>query len=97
MFNQLVVVNTVVAKPELRFGIEQQMIDRFINRLLSIEVEGRKFRTKYHISMTSGAPQAENFMWVILGNKVRYRELVVKRARPLKEAWKYSKGCEFES
>ena len=87
----------MIAKPEWRFGIEQQMIDRFINRLLSIEVEGRKFRTKYHISMTDGAPQAENFMWVILGNKVRHRELVVERARLLIKAWKYSEGYAFES
>ena len=76
-FSQLVLVNTVVAKPELRFGIDQQKIDQFIKRLLEVEVEGRAFRTKYHISMTTGAPQAENFMWVILGNKVRDRELVV--------------------
>ena len=82
-FSQLVVVNTVVSKPELRFGIDQQRIDRFINRILEVEVEGRKFRTKHQISMTNGAPQAENFMWVILGNKVSYRELVVKWVKPL--------------
>lgn len=63
-------MNTEVEKPEERFGIAQSHIDKFIQTLLQWEVEGRRFRTKYQITMTSGAPQAENFLWTILGNKV---------------------------
>ena len=69
-FKQHVTVNTVVAHPTKRFGIDQGHIQRFTQQLKKLEVQGRKFRTKYQIAMTSGAPQAENFLWTILGNKV---------------------------
>ena len=75
-FKQQVMINTQVNKPENRFGIAQEHIDRFINRLMALEVDGRKFRTKYQIEMTSGAPQAENFLWTILGNKVGYFKIL---------------------
>ena len=58
-----------------RFGIDQGHIEKFIANLLQFEVEGRCFRTKYQIEMASGAPQAENFLWTILGNKVRSGKL----------------------
>ena len=69
-FKQLVSVNTKVDKPRKRFGIDQDHIDNFIQKILEVEVEGRRFRTKYQISMTTGSPQAENFLWTILSNKV---------------------------
>lgn len=72
IFKQHVTVNTVVAHPSKRFGIDQQHIQRFMQQLKELEVQGRKFRTKYQIAMTSGAPQAENFLWTILGNKVSF-------------------------
>jgi len=71
-FNQEVKIDTKVIVPKMRFGINQEHIDRFINKILDVEIEGRKFRTKYQIPMVSGAPQAENFLWTILGNKVSY-------------------------
>lgn len=70
-FKQQVQVYTQVEEPNKRFGIDQQHINGFIENVLRLEVEGRRFRTKYQIEMTSGAPQAENFLWTILGNKVR--------------------------
>ena len=69
-FTQNVIVNTTVSQPEWRFGIDKGQIDKFIKSLMDVEIEGRKFRTKYQIKMASGAPQAENFLWTILGNKV---------------------------
>lgn len=69
-FQQQVKVNTQTEQPGKRFGIDQEHIHNFINNLLELEHEGRKFRTKYQIEMKSGAPQAENFLWTILGNKV---------------------------
>ena len=72
-FKQQVVINTHVQKAGKRFGIEQDHINRFIQQLLDLEIEGRRFRTKYQIEMLSGAPQAENFLWTILGNKVCYK------------------------
>ena len=68
---QEVKVHTKVTQVENRFGINQTHIDTFIAQLLQMEVDGRHFRTKYQIEMASGAPQAENFLWTILGNKVR--------------------------
>ena len=76
-FKQLVKVNTSPVTPGKRFGVEQEHIDQFIQALLSLEVDGRNFRTKYQIPMASGAPQAENFLWTILGNKVRERNCSV--------------------
>ena len=70
-FTQEVKVNTVVSQQKMRFGIDKDQIDKFIQSLLDVEIEGRKFRTKHQIKMATGAPQAENFLWVILGNKVR--------------------------
>ena len=55
----------------MRFGIDQDHIKNFQKKLMEVEIEGRKFRTKYQIPMADGAPQAENFLWTILGNKVR--------------------------
>lgn len=69
-FTQKVIVNSTVSQPEWRFGIDKGQIDKFIENLMDVEVEGRKFRTKYQIKMASGPPQAENFLWTILGNKV---------------------------
>ena len=69
-FNQEVKIDTTVTAPKRRFGIDQDHIDRFIKKILEVEIEGRKFRTKYQIPMVTGAPQAENFLWTILGNKV---------------------------
>ena len=69
-FTQEVKVNTVVSQQKMRFGIDKDQIDKFIHSLLNVEIEGRKFRTKHQIKMATGAPQAENFLWVILGNKV---------------------------
>lgn len=68
---QQVKVHTQVTHAENRFGIDQNHIDSFIAQLLRLEVDGRHFRTKYQIEMATGAPQAENFLWTILGNKVR--------------------------
>ena len=73
-FRQKVQINTVVSTPRKRFGIEQDYIDNFINRMMEIEVEGRRFRTKYQITMNTGSPKAENFLWTILGNKVSNEE-----------------------
>ena len=69
-FSQLVTITTDVTKQNARFGIEQSHIDRFIDKVKELEIGGRKFRTKYQITMTNGSPQAENFLWTILGNKV---------------------------
>ena len=69
-FSQLVTITTEVTKPSARFGIEQAHIDNFIDQIKKLEIGGRKFRTKYQITMTNGSPQAENFLWTILGNKV---------------------------
>ena len=69
-FKQEIGINTDVRTAGNRFGIPQTHIDKFIDCLLQWEVEGRKVRTKYQILMETGAPQAENFLWTILGNKV---------------------------
>ena len=69
---QLVTINTEVTNQSTRFGIEQSHIDHFIAKIKELEMEGRKFRTKFQIPMTNGSPQAENFLWTILGNKVRF-------------------------
>ena len=69
-FKQKVGIDTVVKSTDGRFGVDQNHIQRFIQSLKAVEIEGRKFRTKYRIPMVTGAPQAENFLWTILGNKV---------------------------
>lgn len=69
-FRQQVKVTTQVDQEDTRFGIDQKHIANFVEKLLKLEVDGRRFRTKYQIEMASGAPQAENFLWTILGNKV---------------------------
>ena len=69
-FKQKVFIDTEVKNPDLRFGVDQKHIQNFIQSLKEVEIEGRKFRTKYQIPMATGAPQAENFLWTILGNKV---------------------------
>lgn len=69
-FDQEVFICTEVQEPAKRFGIRQEHIQKFKNDLMKVEVEGRKFRTKYQIPMATGSPQAENFLWTILGNKV---------------------------
>ena len=69
-FKQEVSICTEIQKPYNRFGISQQHIQKFKDCLLNVEIEGRKFRTKYQIPMATGSPQAENFLWTILGNKV---------------------------
>ena len=69
-FHQQVKISTQVRSKESRFGIDQAHINDFIEKVLQFEVDGRRFRTKYQIDMVSGAPQAENFLWTILGNKV---------------------------
>ena len=70
-FNQMVVINTISRPNAGRFGVQQTNINNFIDALLKMEVEGRRVRTQYKIPLNSGAPQAENFLWTILGNKVR--------------------------
>ena len=70
-FSHRVVVDTNVTNKDTRFGICQQHIANFIQSLKDVEIEGRKVRTKYQIPMATGAPQAENFLWTILGNKVK--------------------------
>ena len=75
-FNQEVSICTEVQQPAKRFGISQDHIQKFKEDLMNVEIEGRKFRTKYQIPMVTGSPQAENFLWTILGNKVR---LIKKR------------------
>ena len=69
-FTQEVSICTESKKSSQRFGIPQEHIQKFKDCLLEVEIEGRKFRTKYQISMATGSPQAENFLWTILGNKV---------------------------
>ena len=68
-FTQTVKIDTQVKAPKMRFGINQDHINNFKKRLMEVEIEGRKFRTKYQIPMADGASQAENFLWTILGNK----------------------------
>ena len=69
-FQQKVFIDTEVKSPDRRFGVDQNHIQKFIQSLKEVEIEGRKFRTKYQIPMATGAPEAENFLWTILGNKV---------------------------
>ena len=69
-FTQTVKIDTQVKTPTMRFGVDQDHITNFQKKLMEVEIEGRKFRTKYQIPMADGAPQAENFLWTILGNKV---------------------------
>lgn len=69
-FRQKVYIDTEVKSPDRRFGVDQNHIQKFIQSLKEVEIEGRKFRTKYQIPMATGAPEAENFLWTILGNKV---------------------------
>ena len=66
----------------MRFGIDQDHIDNFKKKLMEVEIEGRKFRTKYQIPMADGAPQAENFLWTVLGNKVILHEKITKYRNP---------------
>ena len=76
-FNHTVSINTTVVEPRKRFGIEQDHLDKFIQEILKVEVEGRRFRTKYQILMKTGSPQAENFLWTILGNKVSFLVIII--------------------
>ena len=69
----MVTINTIVRPGFGRFGVHKDHIRQFTDALLNMEVEGRKVRTRYVISAESAEPQAENFMWTILGNKVRNR------------------------
>ena len=69
-FQHRVVIDTDVSNKTTRFGICQEHIENFVQSLKNVEIEGRKVRTKYQIPMATGAPQAENFLWTILGNKV---------------------------
>ena len=79
-FNHRVFVDTDVASKATRFGICQKHIESFIESLKNVEIEGRKVRTKYEIPMATGAPQAENFLWTILGNKVRLVKMAFEKS-----------------
>ena len=68
---QMVTINTIVRPGFGRFGVHRDHIRRFTEALFNMEVDGKKVRTRYVISAVSAEPQAENFMWTILGNKVR--------------------------
>ena len=69
-FEMMVGIDSSDRSKNLRFGIDLDQLNAFVKDLLEVEIEGRKFRTEYQITMESGAPQAENYMWTILGNKV---------------------------
>ena len=70
-FDMMVGIETIERSQSLRFGVDMKKLDEFIQDLLQVEIEGRKFRTEYKINMDTASPQAENFLWTILGNKVR--------------------------
>ena len=73
---------------DMMFGIDKKDINNFVNDLLALEVNGRKFRTKYLIPYQNASPWASNFMWTILSNKER-KEVTsdIMYIKPTAEHW----------
>ena len=71
-----------------RFGVFQTDVDNFVNDMLALKVDGRKFRTKFLVSSSSASYLAENFAWTILSNKER-KELTntMTYAKPTTQHW----------
>ena len=74
--------------PNQRFGICVDDVNNFVNDLLALEIDGRKFRTKYLISWDSVAPLADNFAWTILANREKKEMLTdVTYIKPTAQHW----------
>ena len=74
--------------PGQRFGLFEQDIQTFVDDLLALEIDGRKFRTKYLIPWMSASALAENFMWTILANREK-KEIVsdIAYVKPTAQHW----------
>ena len=70
------------------FGIFIDEVHNFIDDLLALEVDGRKFRTKYFVPWQNASPMAENFLWTILSNKEK-KEITtdISYVKPTAQHW----------
>ena len=74
--------------PCQRFGIFVQDVQNFVDDLLALETDGRKFRTKYFIAWQSASPLAENFLWTILSNREKKEiNTEVSYIKPTAQHW----------
>ena len=63
-------------------------VSNFVDDLLALEIDGRKFRTKYLISWDSVSPLADNFAWTILANREKKEMLTdVAYVKPTAQHW----------
>ena len=76
------------AAPCQRFGVFVEDVQNFIEDLLALETDGRKFRTHYFIPWQSASPLAENFMWTILANREKKEiNLDISYVKPTAQHW----------
>ena len=70
------------------FGIFVDDVNNFVEDLLALEVDGRKFRTKFFIPWQSASPLAESFLWNILANKEK-KEITtdISYVKPTAQHW----------
>ena len=71
-----------------RFGVCKDDVENFVQDLLTLQVDGKKFRTKYLIAWESASSLAENFIWTVLGNK-EWKDLThtITYAKPTTQHW----------
>ena len=74
--------------PNQKFGVFKEDVDNFVEDILKLQVDGRKFRTKFLISSNSASHLAENFLWTVLSNKER-KDLTntMTYAKPTTQHW----------
>ena len=74
--------------PNVRFGVDTDDVNNFVQDLLKMEIDGRKFRTKFVIPWGPASPLAENFLWTILTNRER-KEITNEftYAKPTAQHW----------
>ena len=74
--------------PNMKFGVDTDDIDNFVKDILALEIDGKKFRTKYVIPWRSSSPLTESYVWWNLANRER-KELTneLTYAKPTAQHW----------
>ena len=62
----------VMESHQFRFDVDPNLVQKFIQDLLELEVGGVRARASYQIKWGSSSSAAENYLWTILSYKVNY-------------------------
>ena len=74
--------------PANRFGVNRDDVENFVNDILALQVDGKKFRTKYLIAWENASSLAETFLWTVMANK-EWKDLThtITYAKPTTQHW----------